>query len=157
MSSPWVWYISGVMACVVSLSVVHQWCNGLCRLPECGTSVVWWLMSSLWVWYISGVMVYVVSLSVVHHGFDPWSGQTKDYKIGICWFCDKHATLRSKSRDWLAQNQDNVSKLNNCCFSQLALCVGLVQRHRTLEIQVLAWDRHKNVAWLNGLFYACNM
>jgi hypothetical protein len=52
-------------------------------------------------------------LSVVDHGFEPWSGQAKDYKIGICCFSAKHAALRSKSIDWLAQNQDNVSKRRN--------------------------------------------
>jgi len=35
-------------------------------------------------------------------------GQTKDYKIGICCFSAKHAALRRKSKDWLAQNQKNV-------------------------------------------------
>jgi hypothetical protein len=38
------------------------------------------------------------------------SGQTTDYKIGICCFSAKHATLRRKSKDELAQNQDNVSE-----------------------------------------------
>jgi hypothetical protein len=36
------------------------------------------------------------------------SGQTKDYEIGICCFSAKHATLRRKSKDWVALNQDNV-------------------------------------------------
>jgi len=36
-------------------------------------------------------------------------GQAKDYKLGICCFSAKHATLRRKSKDWLALNQDNVS------------------------------------------------
>ena len=40
-----------------------------------------------------------------------WSGQTKDYKIGICYFSDKHATLRRKSKDWLARNRYNVSQM----------------------------------------------
>jgi hypothetical protein len=40
----------------------------------------------------------------------PRSGQTKDYKIGICCFSAKHTILRRKSKDWLAQNQDNVSE-----------------------------------------------
>jgi len=30
----------------------------------------------------------------------------KDYKTGIYCFSAKHTTLRSKSKDWLAQNQD---------------------------------------------------
>ena len=58
-------------------------------------------------------MVSFFALSVVDHGFEPWSGQAKDYKIGICCFSAKHAALRSKSIDWLAQNQDNVSKRRN--------------------------------------------
>ena len=43
-------------------------------------------------------------------GFEPRSGQTKDYKIDICCFSDKHAALRSKSKDWLARYQNNVSE-----------------------------------------------
>ena len=37
-------------------------------------------------------------------------GQTKDYKIGICCFSAEHAALRSKSKDWLSRNQNNVSE-----------------------------------------------
>ena len=62
---------------------------------------------------IMGVMVSFFALSLVDHGFEPWSGQAKDCKIGICCFSAKHAALRSKSIDWLAQNQDNVSKSSN--------------------------------------------
>ena len=45
-----------------------------------------------------------------------WSltNKTKDlYKIGIHSFAAKHTAHRSKSKDWLAQNQDNVSELSN--------------------------------------------
>ena len=35
---------------------------------------------------IGGIMVSVLTSSVVDHGFEPRSGQTKDYKIGICCF-----------------------------------------------------------------------
>jgi hypothetical protein len=38
------------------------------------------------------------------------SSQTKDYKIGICRISSKHVALRRKSKDWLAQNQNNVSE-----------------------------------------------
>jgi hypothetical protein len=41
---------------------------------------------------------------VVDRGFEPWLGQTKDIKIGICWFCAKHSTLSSKSKEWLVWN-----------------------------------------------------
>ena len=64
--------------------------------------------------------------SVVDHGLEPRSGQTKNYKIGICCFFAKHTALRRKSKDWLARNQDNVSEwatclFVNCCFSEIAL------------------------------------
>ena len=55
-------------------------------------------------------MVSMLASSVVDRGFEPQSGQTKDYKIDICCFSAKHGALRRKSKDWLAPNQDNVSK-----------------------------------------------
>jgi hypothetical protein len=35
---------------------------------------------------VGGVMVGVLALSAVDCGLEPRSGQTKDYKIGICCF-----------------------------------------------------------------------
>jgi hypothetical protein len=59
---------------------------------------------------IGGVMVSVLASSAVDRGFEHRSGQTKDYKIGICCFSAKHTALRKKSKDWLARNQNNVSE-----------------------------------------------
>ena len=60
---------------------------------------------------IGGVMVTVLALSAVDRGFEPRSGQIKDYKIGICCFSAKHTTLRRKNKEWLVlRNQNNVSK-----------------------------------------------
>jgi hypothetical protein len=40
-----------------------------------------------------------------------FTGQVKpEYKIDICYFPTKQAALRSKSKDCLAWNQDNVSE-----------------------------------------------
>jgi hypothetical protein len=63
---------------------------------------------------------------VVDHGFEPGSGQTKDYEIGICCLSAKDAALRRKSKDWLVRNQDNVSECSDIlpvdyCFSELAV------------------------------------
>ena len=63
--------------------------------------------------HIGGVMVSVLVWSKVDRGFEPRSGQTKNYKIGICCFSTKQAALRSRSKDWLAQNQNNVFGLSN--------------------------------------------
>ena len=64
-------------------------------------------------------MVSMRASSAVDHGFESRSGQSKDYEIGICCFYAKHAALRSKSKDWLTRNKNNVS--TDCCFSELAL------------------------------------
>ena len=61
-------------------------------------------------------MVSMLASSVVDHGFEPRSGHTKDYKIGICCFSTNHAALRRKSKDWLARNQNNVSEWSDMLF-----------------------------------------
>ena len=66
-------------------------------------------------------MVSVFASSAVDHGFESRSGQTKDYKIGICCFSAKHATLSRKSKDLLAQNQDNVSEWSDMSIRGLLL------------------------------------
>jgi hypothetical protein len=47
---------------------------------------------------------------MVDRGFEPRSGQTKCYKIGIGCFTAKHAALKRKGKEWFGQNQDNVDE-----------------------------------------------
>ena len=68
---------------------------------------------------IGGVVVSVLASSAVDDGFEPRSGQSKDYKIGICCFSAKHTTLRRKSKDWLTQNQNNVSEWSDMSIREL--------------------------------------
>jgi hypothetical protein len=39
-------------------------------------------------------MSRTLTSSAVDRGFDPWSGQFKDYKIGICCFSAKHCSIK---------------------------------------------------------------
>ena len=55
---------------------------------------------------ISGVMISMLILSGVDHGFEPPSGQTKTLKL---LHFAMQVALRSKSKDLLSWNQDNVS------------------------------------------------
>ena len=71
---------------------------------------------------IVGVMVSVLDSSAVDREFEPRSGQTKDYKIGIVCFSAKNTTLRSKSKNWLARNQNNMSE-----WSDMSTCGLLFQ------------------------------
>jgi hypothetical protein len=54
-------------------------------------------------------MIRVFASSAVDRGFEPRSGQTRDYTIDICCFSAKHTVLRRKSKDCLARNRNNVS------------------------------------------------
>jgi len=45
----------------------------------------------------SGVLIYVVTSVAEYCGFHAWSGQAIVYKIAICCFSAKHATLRNGS------------------------------------------------------------
>jgi len=56
---------------------------------------------------------------MVDCGFELRSGQAKDYKISMCCFSAKHAALMSKSKDWLARNQDNVSECGDMSIRRL--------------------------------------
>jgi hypothetical protein len=51
-------------------------------------------------------MVSVLASSVVDCGFEPRSGQTKDYNIDICCFSAKHTALRRKSKDWFLMESE---------------------------------------------------
>ena len=61
----------------------------------------------------------MLTSNAVDHGFDSQSRQTKDYKIGICCFSAMHATLKRKSKDWLAWNLDNVSECGDMSIRRL--------------------------------------
>ena len=61
---------------------------------------------------IGGAIISVLTSSAVDHRFESWSGQTKEYNICIGCF-SKHTALRSKRKDSLARNQDNVSEWND--------------------------------------------
>jgi hypothetical protein len=76
-------------------------------------------------------MVSVLALSAVDRGFEPRSGQTKDYKIGICCFSSIHRAIRRKSKDGLAQNQDNVSQWGDMSIHRLPF-----QLATTIKIQL---------------------
>jgi len=82
---------------------------------------------------IGAVMVSVLASSAVILELEHQSGQTKDYKIGICCFSAKHAALRKKSKDWLARNQDNVFEWGDI---SIHIPVLLFQWASTIKIQL---------------------
>ena len=77
---------------------------------------------------IGSVMVSVLATSAVDCEFEPRSGQTKDYTIGICCFSAKHATLRRKGKYWLVRNQNNVSEWSDMSTHELLFqCASIIK------------------------------
>ena len=78
-------------------------------------------------------MVSLLAKSAMDCGLELWSGQIKDCKICICCISANNTDLRSKSKDWFTQNQDNVfansdmSILVSWCCKEPINRVGLVQ------------------------------
>ena len=93
--------------------------------------------------HTGGIMVSVLASSVVDRGFQPRTGQTKDYKIGICCFSAKHAALRRKSKDWLVRNQNNVTEWSDMSIRRL-----LFQWASTIKIILSIW--YPQNAWVFG-------
>ena len=80
------------------------------------------------------VIFSVLDRSAIDRGFETRSGQTKDYKIGICCFSAKHAALRRENKDWLARNQDNVSEWGDISTHGLLFqCASII----TIQLSVL--------------------
>ena len=76
-------------------------------------------------------MVNVVASSVGDREFESRSDQTKHYNIGICCFSSKRASLKRKSKDWMARNQDNGFEWNDMSIRGL-----LFQSDSAIEIQL---------------------
>jgi hypothetical protein len=89
--------------------------------------------------HIGGVMVSVFASSAVDREFESRLGHTKDYKIGICYFSTKHAALRRKSKDWLAQNQNNVYEWSDMSTRRL-----LFQWASTIKIQRVGLEQSEH-------------
>ena len=90
---------------------------------------------------ICGVMVSVLASSAVAHRFEPRSGQTKDYKIGIfaACFVEKQYFYASPHKASTQHKRERAKTLvlfgirimcpsgttclsADCCFNELALC-----------------------------------
>ena len=86
----------------------------------------WWICFQ----YLTASVVYCLawfSWNVVYREFEPRSGQTKDYKIGIGCFSASLGVLKSKNKDCLTHNQD-VSELGNIStHGQLFQCTNTMK------------------------------
>jgi len=66
------------------------------------------------------------------------SGLTKDCKHGIYWFSSKNTTLRRRDKEWLAQNQDNLSEWSDTSSRRM-----LFQWAATIKIKLSMLVKNK--------------
>ena len=71
------------------------------------------------------------ALSAVDRGFEHRSDKIGDCESGICCFSAKCTTLRRKSKDWLARNQNIV-----CEWSDMSTCKQLFKLANTIKVQL---------------------
>jgi hypothetical protein len=76
----------------------------------------------------------MLTSSVVDGGNELPAGQTEDYKIDICWLSWLSTLLRSKIKNWLAQDLVNV-----CKWSDMSIRRLLFQWASTIKIQLTPW------------------
>jgi hypothetical protein len=73
---------------------------------------------------IGGVMVSVLASSALDRGFEPLSGQTKDYKIIICCFSAKHASSRRKSNELIGSKSEQCVQLGRHVYQRTVVLVS---------------------------------
>ena len=101
--------------------------------------------------FIGGVMVSMLDTSAVDRGFNPRSGQTKHYEIGICCLSAKHAALRRKSKDWSARNHNYVSEWSDMshrglffqCFSTIKIQLIIISSKINLFSPWYSWKNYR--------------
>jgi hypothetical protein len=93
---------------------------------------------------ICGVLVSVLASGAVDRGFGLRSSRTKDYAIGICCFSAKHTAFRSKNKDWLVRNQDNVSEwlFGDCCVCDRRLWSSTNRTSSSFHWRHVTCSRH---------------
>jgi hypothetical protein len=87
---------------------------------------------------IGGVMISVLASSAVDRRFEPRSGQTKDYEIGIFerWIIIDKLLLHYKKSEWL------LSNVNSAIFQ-------LYHGENKLVLDLLAWA--ENISIFSGV------
>jgi hypothetical protein len=71
-------------------SAIFQLCHGESKLIFNGKMMRSTLVQTAWMVYHVMVIFSVLDRSAIDRGFETRSGQTKDYKIGICCFSGIH-------------------------------------------------------------------
>ena len=82
--------------------------------------------------------------------FEQRSGLTKDCKHDIYWFSSKNTTLRRRDKEWLAQNQDNLSEWSDTSSRRM-----LFQWAATIKIKLTMLVKNKTDIIIISLI--CNL
>ena len=96
--------------------------------------------------HISGVLVSVLTSSPVDRGFELRSGQMKDYDIGNVCLSARQTRLRGKSKDSLAQYQNDVPVWRDMSIRGLFLqCASTIKIQLRQQSLTHSYCYHYNV------------
>jgi hypothetical protein len=118
-------------------------------------SIDWFMACLCWFVCHLGLVFLVVMVAFT---IPSLLGQIKDCKIGICCISAKNKGLRSKSKDWFTQKQDNVFANSDMSILVSWRCKEPINRLQTfltgwifryISIQLLDHDSHSGKYWVN--------
>ena len=74
------------------------------------------------------------------------------YKIGMWYFSSKHAILRSKNKDWMVQNQDNVSECGDMSIHGLLFqWASTIKKNSTKRVGLVQSGPHDHL--IENIFF----
>ena len=87
-----------------------------------------------------GVMVSVLASSVIDHRFEPDRFKPKTLKLIFVAspLSTQHYSLRTRSRDWLAWNQDDMSEWGDMSISRLLFQWASTIKHPTQRVGLVS-------------------
>ena len=77
--------------------------------------------------------------------FEPRFGKTNDYEIVISCFFAKYTALKRKNKDWLDQNQDNVSEWGDMSIRGLLFQWASTIKKPTDRVGLIQSGRHHHL------------
>ena len=79
-------------------------------------------------------MVSVLASNAVDRRFERQSDQTKDYKNWYMLIFEKHPSIKSKSKDVLARNKDNVSEWSHMSSHSLLQWASTINPTKLVDL-----------------------
>ena len=82
---------------------------------------------------------------MVDRGFESQWVQTEHYDIGICPLSAKHAAVRKKRKDWMAQNRMKCDRVGEHDYSWTVFSLSWHYKNPTKRVGVVQSGPHYHI------------